>query len=467
MPFDSLAFAAYLPAIFVLFHATGEKRSRRLLLAASYFFYGYWDWRFLGLMLLSTVVDYLAARRLRDTPPTEIRPRRALLLASVATNLGILGLFKYFDFFVGTAHALLGPAVSLPVLELVLPVGISFYTFQSMAYTIDVYRGEFEASDDFLDFALYVSFFPQLVAGPIERASRLMPQLLKPSPVNAAALRSAGLLILLGLFKKVGIADAVAPTVDLIFSNPEKASAGRLLLGLYFFSIQIYCDFSGYSAIARGCARLLGVELMVNFRQPYFSISITEFWRHWHISLSGWLRDYLYRPLGGNRKGQWRTYRNLMLTMLLGGLWHGASWRFVVWGALHGLYLALERALGIGPRSPRRPSWPERLLRGFLVFHLVTFTWLFFRIPSLDHAITYLSRLFGSLPRMTSTDLGDLALFGGAALAVDLLQRFWGDDPLLKWTPTWIRGLAYGLVLIWILALGGVGRTIPFIYFQF
>jgi D-alanyl-lipoteichoic acid acyltransferase DltB (MBOAT superfamily) len=309
-------------------------------------FYGWWDARFLLLLAFSTTVDFLCARQIAATDVEVTRKR--YLLASLISNLGILGFFKYFDFFVTSAHDTLqaiGWNASLPLLHVVLPLGISFYTFQAISYTIDVYRRTIPPSKDPVAFALSVCYFPHLVAGPIQRASFLLPQLEADRRVRWVQIREGIGLILFGLFKKVGVADAIAPLVDLRFTNPALYGAGDLLFALYLFAVQIYCDFSGYSDIARGTSKLFGIELMLNFDHPYFSRSITDFWRRWHISLSTWLREYLYVPLGGNRHGVRKTYRNLMLTMLLGGLWHGASWTFVVWGGLHGLYLAIHKLL--------------------------------------------------------------------------------------------------------------------------
>jgi len=317
-------------------------------LLASYFFYGCWDWRFLGLIWLSTIVDFACGRELdkrkRGTtgedggPSSEPyfhsrRGRRTILFVSVAANLGILGFFKYFDFFVGSAATLLD-MIGLPLerrlLNVILPVGISFYTFQTLSYTIDIYRGQIRAHGSLLDFAVFVAFFPQLVAGPIVRAREFIPQVSRRRHLNLDQIYEGGYLILWGLFKKVVIADNLALLVDGVFQSDAPLLGGTVLVALYAFSVQIYCDFSGYSDIARGCAKMMGFEIRLNFKLPYFESNPAEFWRRWHISLSTWLRDYLYIPLGGNRKGATRTCINLALTMILGGLWHGAAWTFVL-----------------------------------------------------------------------------------------------------------------------------------------
>ncbi|NLX14084.1 MAG: MBOAT family protein [Phycisphaerales bacterium] len=326
MVFTSFTFVFFLAVVLPLYYALSHRWQNRFLLVASYVFYGAWDWRFLSLLAISTVVDYLVADRLHRT--ASMAGKRILLGISLCGNLGLLAFFKYFNFFLDSFNQLsasLGLGQCSWAIHIILPVGISFYTFQTMGYVIDVYRGRQEPARNFLDFALYVSYFPQLVAGPIERAGNLLPAIYRPRKVTPSQIGTGLQLILMGYLKKIAIADAVAPYVNDIFADPAHQSSVRLLLGLYLFAIQIYGDFSGYSDIARGVSRLLGIELMINFKQPYLSANITEFWRRWHISLSTWLRDYLYIPLGGNRKGTSNTYRNLMLTMLLGGLWHGAD----------------------------------------------------------------------------------------------------------------------------------------------
>lgn len=345
MFFNSFEYAVFLPVVLVLYWTVLRKRQNSLLLVASYFFYAAWDWRFLGLLMLSTIVDFCVGRTLGTR--NEAATRKRLVGLSLAINLGVLGFFKYFNFFAESFADFMGRfglAPDTPTLKVILPVGISFYTFQTLAYTIDVYRRKKEPEQNLLDFAVYVAFFPQLVAGPIERAQRLLPQIKTPrTSINYEQIRSGLFLILLGLVRKVVIADSLAPIVNEAFRTADSAGAVTLMVGIVAFALQIYGDFAGYSDIARGSSRLLGIELMENFNQPYLSRNITHFWRTWHISLSTWLRDYLYIPLGGNRKGVSKTYRNLMLTMLLGGLWHGAAWTFVVWGGLHGLYLVVHR----------------------------------------------------------------------------------------------------------------------------
>jgi D-alanyl-lipoteichoic acid acyltransferase DltB (MBOAT superfamily) len=471
--FNSSSFLVFLPIVLGTYYALRHRAQNVWLLVASYVFYGFWDPRFLLLLLLSTAIDYgcgLAIARASDD-----RRRRTFLIVSLASNLSILGVFKYFNFFAESASRLLSAlhiGLPFPVLHVVLPVGISFYTFQEMSYTIDIYRGVYRPQRDFITFALSVAYFPHLVAGPIQRATGLLPQLERPRTVGWTEWRDAARLIVLGYFKKVGVADAVAPTVDLFFAYPHHFSGSDLLFGLYLFAVQIYCDFSGYSDIARGVSKLFGIELMINFERPYFSTSVTEFWRRWHISLSSWLRDYLYIPLGGSRGGRARTCRNLMVTMLLGGLWHGANWTFIVWGGLHGLYLSIEKALGIRPRCDRDDiSAPTRVMRMAITFHLVVFAFFFFRIADFGVAWTYLHRIMTW--QMAPVDAGVqwlgrrfLILFA-AVVSIDALQeRSGAQTPPLRWH--WaLSGAAYAAAIVLMLVLGGVNAHAPFIYFQF
>ncbi len=473
MLFNSPEYFAFLAGVLILYYSLGQRWQNRMLLVASYLFYAFWDYRFLSLIFLSTVVDYLCARALEH----ERRPgRRKLLLGtSILVNLGILGFFKYFNFFAENAQrvlSLLGLEVSLPVLYVILPVGISFYTFQTMAYTIDVYRGKMRPVHRFLDFALYVSYFPQLVAGPIERPQRLLPALQSKRVVSSEHMATGALLILIGLFRKIVIADGIGAQVDAVFAQPERYSSPELMKGIYLFALQIYCDFAGYTDIARGTSRLLGIELMENFQRPYFASNIRDFWRRWHISLSTWLRDYLYIPLGGSRKGPLRTYVNLMITMLLGGLWHGAAWTFVIWGGLHGLYLSVHRWLHTRLTALRIEQLPPWVLSGgrvlgiVLTFHLVLFSWVFFRAPGLRTAIGYLEHTF-SLEGMETwiAVLPSVAIPWLLVLLIDLPQSLANSHTAML---SWPRPLRHGVVaMLLFLVLMGIGTRAPFIYFQF
>jgi D-alanyl-lipoteichoic acid acyltransferase DltB (MBOAT superfamily) len=346
MVFNSLTFLAFFAVVLLLYYRLGLKGQNWLLLISSYIFYGWWNYRFCSLLLFTTLFDYTCALWIaRETNPVK---RRLLLASSMTVNLGVLGLFKYFNFFaesLQTALGVFGLSPTLPTLHILLPVGVSFYTFVSMSYTIDVYRGELKASRDPVAFMLFVAFFPHLVAGPIVRASFLLPQCLRPRQIIPEEVANGIWLILMGYVKKVVIADRLAQIVNWGFSkdSPPFSDANNWLL-IYAFAFQIYGDFAGYSDIARGVSKLMGFELIVNFRAPYLVTNAASFWRHWHISLSTWLRDYLYIPLGGNRHGRWQTYRNLGLTMFLGGLWHGAGGAYVLWGVYHGALLAIQRA---------------------------------------------------------------------------------------------------------------------------
>ena len=474
MLFNSLVFLVFLAVVLPLYYVLGHRRQNLMLLVASYVFYGAWDWRFLILLLVSTVIDYSCGRGLEVAGP---RGRKAWLMLSLCSNLGILGFFKYFGFFVSSAAALLeslGFQASMPVLQIVLPVGISFYTFQTMAYTIDVWRGHQKTHRNFLEFALYVSYFPQLVAGPIERSQRLLAQISTPRLVSRSDISTGVQLIVMGFLKKVAIADSVAPYVNSAFADPGAHSSLFLLLSLWLFALQIYGDFSGYSDIARGVSRLFGIGLMVNFRQPYFAHNITDFWRRWHVSLSTWLRDYLYIPLGGNRKGPVRTYVNLMLTMLLGGLWHGASWNFVIWGGLHGIYLVIHKlaARRMRPEPSLPPAGAVGWLRHaggmLLTFHLVCFAWIFFRAETFSGAWRYVTGLF------TNGLSGDFlmrapvaAFYLTLAFALDFFCWYRNRElPVDSGHSSTVRGLVWGVALVIILFLGEPNGT-PFIYFQF
>ena len=475
MLFNSLEFFIFLPVVLAVYFFLSLRGQNAWLLAASYVFYGYWDWRFLGLILLSTGVDYVVGLKLRDATNPDHRKR--LLAVSMITNLGILGLFKYYGFFVGSMAVLLekfGFQAHVTVLQIVLPVGISFYTFQTMSYTIDVYRRRMEPTGDLLTFALYVAYFPQLVAGPIERAHHLLPILAARRQIRWVDIAVGFELILLGFFKKVAVADTLAPIVDARFLDPSQSSGLDLVITSYLFAFQIYGDFSGYSDIARGTSRLFGVDLMRNFNQPYLSQSITEFWRRWHISLSSWLRDYLYISLGGNREGLLRTYVNLMITMLLGGLWHGASWNFVIWGGLHGIYLAVHKAILSVSGAVERSSGSNLFLapvKIFVTFQLVCLTWIFFRAPDLQTSVEIVSRIMtweGGADTLTRRAPGErIFILVGTLLLIDVWQYKRKDHAFMvnwHWIP---RALGYAALILLTLTLGNITDEVPFIYFQF
>jgi D-alanyl-lipoteichoic acid acyltransferase DltB (MBOAT superfamily) len=475
MLFNSFEFAVFFPAVITIYFLVPYRHRLWLLLLASYLFYAGWNPAYLPLIWTSTAVDYFVGLKLEAEART--RRRRMWLAASLITNLALLFSFKYYDFAAETLRTLFGiPEQALPVSPFLLPIGISFYTFQTLSYTIDLYRGKIEAEPNPLRFALFVAFFPQLVAGPIERARNLLPQLELRGEIDPDRLVSGLRLILWGLFKKVVIADRLALFVDAVYGAPQGHGGSTLLLATYFFAFQIYCDFSGYSDIAIGCARILGIDLMRNFRLPYFATSISDFWRRWHISLSTWFRDYVYISLGGNRTGSTpRWLRNVAVVFVLSGLWHGANWTFVVWGALHGAYYLVEK-LWARLRS-RAGSWGDsrggRLLSRLTTFHLVLLGWVFFRAPTVGDAWQIILRVFADPwsglylgASASDTLLGIvlivLLILVQSAQHLELLPRDRGPRVVL---PTLVRWPAYVGLALGILLLGTRDRA--FIYFQF
>ena len=476
MLFNSLIFPGFIIVVFLVYPRLRHRGQNIFLIIASYIFYGYWDWRFIFLLFTLTVLNYIIGQHLWTSDRQN--KKKLLLIASVAANLGILCFFKYFNFFVNSAASVLaaiGLHPNIPLLQVILPIGISFYTFQTMTYTIDIYRDKLQPTKNFIDFALFVSFFPQLLAGPIERATNLLPQIASPRQITTAQVLAGLNLILLGYFKKVAIADTLAPIADKIFASPELMTSGQLWTGVYAFTIQIYCDFSGYTDIARGVALILGFKIMENFNAPYLSRSITEFWRRWHISLSTWLRDYLYIPLGGNRMGSIRTYVNLLITFLLCGLWHGAAWTFVIWGLAHGVYLTGHRIIlkgkkvGVTWQTKFNTRMVVDIFKIIITFHIVALTWILFKSPNLSISLDYFEGLF-RLQQFTGFSIS-VIFAGGLVLALDLAQ-IW-----LK-SQTWLtdrhkyRAVRYTvaqLLFISVLAsaIAHAGTITPFIYFQF
>lgn len=467
MLFNSYIFWAFFLIVLLGYRLLPHRGQNLLLLVASYVFYGYWDVRFLSLIFISTVVDYMVANRLHESE--DPGKRKIWVSISIITNLGILGFFKYWGFFVSEANEFLmtlGFNSSLPVLSIVLPVGISFYTFQTMSYTIDVYRKHTEPVRNPLDFALYVSFFPQLVAGPIERSSHLIPQISNPRRITSACWHEGIFLILKGLFLKVVIADNMAVIANAAFAKPVDSLTGtEVFVGVYAFAFQIYGDFAGYSAIAKGTARLMGFDLMWNFKNPYFSVSPSDFWRRWHISLSSWLRDYLYIPLGGNRQGSGKTFRNLMLTMGLGGLWHGAGWNFIVWGIYHGFLLIAYRMAGI---KDDETSGLRKYLSIFLMFHLICISWLMFRATSLDQILGMLSRVFvgGISSDFAAYGFGLILFFVSPLLIYEAWIEKKGDPFALLKSPVTVQ-ISIAAFLICMLVVFPAPQRQEFIYFQF
>ena len=473
MVFNSLEFVLFFAVVYALYRVLPHRPQNWLLLVASYYFYAAWDWRFLGLLVASTVVDYSVALYLggRHDP----RRRRRVMWISIAFNLGVLGFFKYYGFFAENLQALaasVGVGLSPPTLHVILPIGISFYTFMTMSYVIDVYRRDIEPTRDFLDFAVFVAFFPHLVAGPILRAGALIPQLARPRTPTREQMADGTWLVGWGLVKKIFVADNLAPIADAVFSNPHP-SGFDVLIGVYAFAFQIYGDFSGYSDIARGLSKWMGIELNLNFRFPYFVRSPQAFWRHWHISLSTWLRDYLYIPLGGNRGPAAATYRNLMLTMVLGGLWHGAAWPFVLWGVYQGVLLAGFRWIGDRWRGARwiarldRPAW--QIAGWAVMFHLTCYGWLIFRADS----AAAIGRMTDALLRgwaRPSASAAEYALqllfYAGPLVALHGWEAWRRDLEAVPALPLVARYAVFVALAYLTLLFGEFGGA-QFIYFQF
>jgi D-alanyl-lipoteichoic acid acyltransferase DltB (MBOAT superfamily) len=543
LPFWLLFLVVLLP-----YHRLSHRGQNRLLLVASYLFYGFWDYRFLLLILVSTIIDFigglgvagvvLSRRRLlrlaglvmggalllcakiRYGPLWEVvrergeltaalpeslydlavpamvmaaillyasllfglyrlpeqSRRKWFLVVSMVANLGILGFFKYYDFFVDSFQAVLMQVGFLdrpaPLLHIILPAGISFYTFQAMSYTIDIYRREIEPTDNFEDFALFVCFFPHLVAGPIMRAHNLLPQVSSTRRWAPHAFSEGLWLVIIGLFKKIAVADNMAPIANAVFhqlasGRPEELTGAEVLVGVYAFAFQIYGDFSGYSAIARGISKWLGFELIINFRQPYLATTPRDFWRRWHIALSTWLRDYLYIPLGGNKQGVRKEYSNLIVTMLLGGLWHGASWTFVAWGLYHGVILCTFRLLEIREARPS-DGWARYVGRVLVMFHLTCVGWLLFRANNFATVRHALGLIFGNFRPSLMAFTPLLLIFFYVVLLIVFELLVEGEDRLdrLMQAPAVVRGLAYTYFLA-MLILFHAGRSFEFIYFQF
>ena len=479
MLFNSIDFAVFLPVVFFLYWFV-FRRSLKLqnlfVVAASYLFYGWWDWRFLLLIIISTVTDYYVGLALKRTPDDPTR-RKLFLGASLFVNLGMLGFFKYYNFFLENfvaAFSFFGTEIQAQGLNIVLPVGISFYTFQTLSYTIDLYRKRIKPTENFIAFAAYVSFFPQLVAGPIERAERLLPQFFKNREFDYSKAVDGLRQILWGLFMKVVIADNCAVMSDRIFANPDEYNGSAILLGSLFFAIQIYGDFAGYSNIAIGTARLFGFHLMQNFAFPYFSRDIAEFWRRWHISLSTWFRDYLYIPLGGSRVGTGMAIRNVFIIFVVSGFWHGANWTFIVWGALNALYFLplflLNRNrdhLDIVAKGKWLPSLND-VLKILVTFGITLIAWVFFRAESVPQALFMISEIFSASlfehPGFRFYTLGSLITF---FMIIEWIGREW-QYAIERFGFGWPRVVRWGfyfLLVMSIFLLGGEEQE--FIYFQF
>ena len=483
MLFNSIDFAVFLPIFFVIYWFITNKNLKLqnfLIVVASYLFYGWWDWRFLSLILFSTLIDYSVGKRLLIE--NNIFKRKILLWISIIVNLGFLGFFKYYNFFLDnfiTAFSFFGSEIKANSLNIILPVGISFYTFQTLSYTIDVYKRKLEPTRDFIAFAAFVSFFPQLVAGPIERATNLLPQFYKKRTFDYHKAVDGMRQILWGLFKKVVIADNCAEYANLIFNNSDAYSGSTLVLGALFFTFQIYGDFSGYSDIAIGTSRIFGFDLKKNFAFPYFSRDIAEFWRRWHISLSTWFRDYLYIPLGGSRGGTWMKVKNTFIIFIVSGFWHGANWTFIIWGALNAIYflplLLLQKNrvhTNTVAEGKYLPSIKEFFNMG-ITFTLTVFAWIFFRAENITHAFTYIGRIFSGNFFTTSLAPKNANIFSYALtllfifilVILEWIQREKIHGLQLSEKNKFINWCIYISFIIVIFLFGGKGHE--FIYFQF
>jgi len=480
MLFNSLDFAIFLPIVFLLYWFVAQnnlKLQNALIVVVSYVFYGWWDWRFLSLIIFSTVVDYLIGQKLRTEDKQS--KRKILLWISIIVNLGFLGFFKYYNFFLENfvdAFSLFGIQINVNSLNIILPVGISFYTFQTLSYTIDVYRKKLEPTKDFMAFSAFVCFFPQLVAGPIERATNLLPQFCKKRTFEYNKAVDGMRQILWGLFKKVVIADNCAEFSNQIFNNSADMNGSTLVLGAIFFTFQIYGDFSGYSDIAIGTSRLFGFDLKQNFATPYFSRDIAEFWRRWHISLSTWFRDYLYIPLGGSKGGTWMKVRNTFAIFLISGFWHGANWTFVIWGALNAIYflpLLLtnnnRKNLSVVAEGKLLPSFRE-LIAMLTTFVLTVFAWIFFRAENISHAFSYIGEIFSKsffhAPNFLNLKLILLILFFMFIEWYGRQDQYGLKNLGAKWNKI-LRWMLFFFLIFVIYFFGNFQKNSEFIYFQF
>lgn len=483
MSFVSVVFCLFLPVVFAAHYlARNHRWQNTVLLIASYLFYGWWDYRFCGLLLAGSLIDYWAAQGIASSKTP--RARKLFLLVSLIGNLGLLGFFKYFNFFTDslvTLIAALGLDLNTSTLNIILPVGISFYTFQTMSYTIDIYRGQFQPRRDLIEYLTFVSFFPQLVAGPIERARDLLPQFGQRRMFSHDAAVAGCRLIVWGLLKKMVLADNLAPFAEAAFSNPQTATSAELVFGTICFAFQIYGDFSGYSDIAAGIAGIFGIRLSRNFAYPYFSQSVTEFWRRWHISLSTWFRDYVFIPLGGSRARNSRAAANVIATMTISGLWHGAAWHFVIWGLFHGALIAVNhvtrRSRPPIPEIPGGPGLvptPMILVRMAITFAIVCAGWVLFRAESMPEASYIYVRIAGGV--LDPSFYGNLlALMIQQLPSVLLLVLFVGVEWFgrFEWNPLPLPResimMRWGLytVVVWVLVLFGTQHGGEFIYFQF
>ncbi len=476
MLFNSLTFLWFFIIVYSLYLVIEHRGQNKMLVVASCIFYGAWDWRFLGLMFVSITTDYLCSKFIYASNDKKVRKR--FLFLSLFVNLFILGFFKYFNFFSANLKLLLGNLgfnVNIGILNVILPIGVSFYTFEAMSYIMDIYRNELKPAKNYWDYVLFVTYFPHLIAGPIMRAKDFLPQIENPRKLSMGQFYEGCHLILWGLFQKIFVADNLARIADPVFSSAPPYDGIRVLIAVYAFAFQIYCDFAGYSNIARGLGKCMGFDIMVNFNLPYFATNPKEFWQRWHISLSRWLRNYLYIPLGGNKSGTIMTYRNLALTMVIGGLWHGAAWTFVAWGIYQGLLLVVHRLCEPFLKkipTPRNPVIQNIwfAVRVFFFFNLVCIGWLLFRAQSLTQAWQMFQSLFSGLQYIPVNEVSAMAinfLFFVWLLVVVQMVQFWKNN-LLAVHESWpIAKYAFYYVCINLMVIYGVTSAQPFIYFQF
>ncbi len=486
MLFNSLHFALFLPIVFLVYWFVTNKSLKKqnlLLLVASYYFYACWDWRFMFLLLFSTLLDFFTGLKMQNSQ--NLGNKRFWFWLSIIINLGFLGVFKYYNFFTESfakAISQLGLHVNPLTIKVILPVGISFYTFHGLSYVIDIYKNRIKAEENFIDYGVFVSFFPLLVAGPIERATHLLPQIKRERTFVYAKAVDGLRQILWGLFKKIVIADNCAEFANYIFNHSAELSGSTLFVGALFFTFQIYGDFSGYSDIALGCARLFGIELLRNFAYPYFSRDIAEFWRRWHISLSSWFKDYLYIPLGGSKGGNWMRIRNTFIIFIVSGFWHGANWTFIIWGALNALFIlpsiimkTNRENLEIVAKGRLFPN-PKELLQIFITFNLTVFAWIFFRAENINHAFQYINSIF-SESIFTIPFLGGIKnlSFTLISIVIFLIIEWTGREELyaiaklgFKWN-SYLRYIFYYTIIamITVSLIMSSGKEQQFIYFQF
>ncbi len=479
MLFNSLQFILFFIIVFALYLCLNHRWQNRMLLVASCIFYGAWDWRFLFLIFASISVDYFCALKIHYSDSD--KRRKQFLFISIFVNLAILGFFKYFNFFTNNLQILLDrfwPYIHMPFLNIILPLGISFYTFEAMSYVIDVYRKKMEPTANYVNYALFVTYFPHLIAGPIMRAKDLLPQIISPRKISLDNFYEGCYLIFWGLFQKIFVADNLAKIVNPIFSSTGPYDGFTVLIGVYAFSFQIFCDFAGYSNIARGLGKCMGFDIMINFNLPYFATNPREFWQRWHISLSSWLRDYLYIPLGGNRKGELAGFRNVAVTFLLGGLWHGANWTFVVWGAYHGfliivyrLFTPLLKKFSLIRNEYLKFFWT--CIKTLFFFHLVCFGWLIFRAQSINQVFAMLKALLFNFkiaahltPAYPKYGFSEIIFFVWIVIVVQMFQFQKSDLMVIFKSNRWLKVIFY-FTCFYLILIFGVNGAKEFIYFQF